>query len=140
MTSKRKDDVFECAECGECCKGFGGTFVTPGDMEKISAYIHCDPRTFAKKYCRPSGKGHVIAQGENGYCVFWKNKKCGVHPVKPRMCREWPFIPAVLKRPGNWRIMAGACPGIRAGAPADQIKKRVKETLAGRRGRNKIFF
>ena len=80
------DDIFNCQQCGDCCKGFGGTYVSPEDIQAIAAFIHVDPEIFLKKYCQPSGKKPVLAQAENGYCVFWKDGICTIHPVKPRMC------------------------------------------------------
>ena len=43
------DSVFSCKQCGECCIGYGGTFVTDQDIERISAYISVDPHGFVEK-------------------------------------------------------------------------------------------
>ena len=110
------DDVFTCLRCGDCCRGYGGTFVSRADMEAIAAFIHADPRTFAEHYCRLSGGKPVLAQRADGYCVFW-DRACTIHPVKPRMCRRWPFIESILVDPANWLAMAGSCPGMRTGIP-----------------------
>ncbi|MFH0724941.1 MAG: YkgJ family cysteine cluster protein [Pseudomonadota bacterium] len=104
--------IFECQQCGECCNGYGGTYVTETDIAAIADYIGVPREGFVSTYCRISGNKLVLAQGENGYCIFWK-KLCGIHPVKPRMCREWPYIKSVLKAPENWRMMASCCPGMR---------------------------
>ncbi|MEZ4524987.1 MAG: YkgJ family cysteine cluster protein [Desulfobacterales bacterium] len=66
-----------------------------------------------------SGSRPVLAQ--SGYCVFWKEKICTIHPVKPRMCKAWPFIQSVLTDVNNWRMMAGSCPGMRTDVPDDMI-------------------
>jgi hypothetical protein len=70
-----------------------------------------------------------LAQAENGYCVFWKDKICTIHPVKPRMCKAWPFIPNVLKDPQNWLIMAGFCPGIRTDITPSEIVACVRRQI-----------
>ena len=67
-------------------------------------------------YCRLSGGRPLLAQGPDGYCIFWK-KLCTIHPVKPRMCRRWPFIESILVDPANWLAMAGSCPGMATGIP-----------------------
>jgi Fe-S-cluster containining protein len=72
----------------------------------------------------------VLAQGEDGYCVFAHRALCRIHPVKPRMCRAWPFIESVLRHPGNWKIMAGACPGMRTDVSEDTVVRCVKAALA----------
>jgi len=123
------DDIFNCRQCGDCCKGFGGTYVSPEDVQAIAAFIHADPELFLENYCRLSGKKPVLAQAENGYCVFWKDGLCTIHPVKPRMCKAWPFIPNVLKDPQNWYIMAGLCPGIRTDVTPSEIIDCVRSQI-----------
>ncbi len=120
------EEIFSCRMCGDCCRGYGGTYLTPADMAGVSAYIGCDPAVFAEKYCQRSGRRFVLAQQENGYCIFWK-EKCTIHPVKPRMCRAWPFIRAVLVDPGNWFAMAGSCPGMRTDVSEEQIRSAVEK-------------
>lgn len=124
----KASDIFKCKQCGECCKGYGGTFVTPGDIKAIAAYIDADPETFVAKYCEISGDKPVIAVADNGYCIFW-DTLCTIHPVKPHMCRKWPFIPSVLVDINNWQIMAGFCPGIRIDVPDSIIKGIIRNKL-----------
>jgi len=121
-------EIFSCKKCGDCCKGYGGTFVTAEDIEAIAAYIKMDPERFVADYCDMSGGKPVLAQGENGYCIFW-DEVCTIHPVKPRMCRAWPFIESVLTDINNWHIMAGVCPGIRTDVPDDVIRACVREKV-----------
>ncbi|MDM8549118.1 YkgJ family cysteine cluster protein [Desulfobacterales bacterium HSG2] len=122
--------IFNCKKCGDCCKGYGGTFVTAEDVEAIAAYIKTDPERFVADYCDMSGGKPVLAQGGNGYCIFW-DEVCTIHPVKPRMCRAWPFIESVLTDINNWHIMAGVCPGIRTDVPDDVIRACVREKVVG---------
>ena len=108
----KASDIFKCTQCGDCCKGYGGAFVTSQDIEAITGYINTDPNGFVDNYCRLSGKNPVLGQKGDGYCIFW-NGICAIHPVKPRMCKSWPFIKSVLIDTKNWQIMAGLCPGMR---------------------------
>lgn len=123
------DDIFTCQKCGDCCRGYGGTFVTPADIAAIADYLHTDPDRFVQDYCQMSGSRPVLAQGRDGYCIFW-DKVCRIHPVKPLMCRKWPFIEAVLADVNNWTIMAGACPGIRTDIPEHIILNCTRKALA----------
>jgi uncharacterized protein len=125
----RPEELFECRMCGDCCKGFGGTFLTGEDIEAISRYVGCEPDKFVARYCSHSGTKPVLAQRSDGHCIFW-DKLCTIHPVKPGMCRKWPFIESILVDARNWLIMAGSCPGIYTDIPADTVQKYVKKTLA----------
>ena len=120
--------VFDCRKCGDCCRGYGGTYVTARDIRRIAAYIGEDPDTFIDRYCQMSGKRPVLAQAANGYCIFWQ-ELCRIHPVKPRMCRRWPYIDAVLEDIQNWKIMGGSCPGIRTDLPDDVVHERVARAI-----------
>lgn len=132
----KASDIFNCTKCGACCKGYGGTFVTPKEIEAIAAHINTDPQSFIADYCQMSGNKPLLAQKRDGYCLFWDGA-CAVHPVRPRMCKAWPFIKSVLVDTNNWQIMAGLCPGIRIDVPDSVIKdcvgreiERQKKTLA----------
>jgi Fe-S-cluster containining protein len=128
LNDVKPHDIFNCRRCGDCCKGYGGTFITETDIEKIAAYIHTDPDTFVKDYCQTSGGKMILAQAENMYCIFW-NGLCTIHPVKPRMCKTWPFIESVLLDVANWRIMASLCPGIRTDLPDETVKEYVAKKV-----------
>ena len=123
------EELFECRMCGDCCKGYGGTYLTAEDIEAISRYIGSKPENFLARYCSLSGTKPVLAQKSDGYCMFW-DKICTIHPVKPCMCRKWPFIESILVDAKNWLIMADSCPGILADVPADKVQKYVKKKLA----------
>ncbi len=130
MTSERLKaaDIFQCKKCGDCCKGYGGTYVTPEDMEAISRFLHTTTADVLANYCCMSGTKPVLTQQKNGYCIFW-DKLCTIHPIKPRMCRSWPFLQAVVAAPQNWEIMAGFCPGIRTDIPDGTIVEIVKAEI-----------
>jgi Fe-S-cluster containining protein len=122
------EDIFNCTQCGECCKGFGGTFVSETDIQNIANYFHISYKEVLSKYCQESGGKPLLAVGANGYCVFW-NKICTIHPIKPRMCRAWPYIESVLKDITNWQAMGSCCPGINQHASEEKICKIVQRHL-----------
>lgn len=99
--------------------------MTANDIEKIAAYINTDPEKFVTEYCLKSGSKLVLAQGTDGYCIFWDDL-CTIHPVKPRMCRAWPFIESVLTDINNWRIMAASCKGIRTDVPDKLVQECIR--------------
>ena len=121
--------LFECRKCGACCKGYGGTYLSNSDIGRISHFIGSDPRKFVDQYCRLSGNRPVLAQREDGYCIFW-DRLCTIHPVKPLMCRKWPFLESILTDPANWLIMADSCPGIQTDVTVDALVKIVKRMIS----------
>ena len=125
-------DVFQCLKCGDCCHGFGGTVISAEDSRAIAEYTGIDPDRFATDYCVQSGERTLLSQGPDGYCVFWK-KICTVHPVKPRMCRQWPFIDSILVDPRNWLIMADSCPGMRTDLPLESVLLCVRKIIGNRK-------
>lgn len=131
MSSKDQgpSDIFNCIECGDCCKGYGGTFVSGDEIRKIADYLKTDPERFVENYCQMSGGKPVLGQGKDGYCIFWEDI-CKIHPVKPRMCKRWPFIQSVLVDIQNWQIMSALCPGIRTDVPDRVVRECVKKILS----------
>ena len=121
-------DLFSCQRCGSCCHGYGGTYVTDAEIDKICRYLGLDRKRFIGNYCQISGSRLVIAQGANGYCLFW-DSLCKIHPVKPRFCQKWPFIESILVDIGNWKIMAASCPGMCTDFSDIQVQNCVREEL-----------
>ena len=115
---------FDCTQYGDCCKGCGGTYLTDKDMAAIAKHLEISITVFKERYCAPSGKRLVLAQRADGYCIFW-DQNCTIHAIKPRMCRQWPYIDSLLKDIGNWRIMSSVCPGIQVDIDEDRLRKYV---------------
>ena len=134
MPSNHNDQnaLFECRKCGDCCRGYGGTYVTDEDIETISRFIGTENQNFVRDFCQMSGRRPVLSQKADGYCVFW-DKLCTIHPVKPLMCRRWPFVKSLLVDSKNWKIMADSCPGINPDAPGYKVEDRVKKLLSKER-------
>ena len=81
---------------------------------------------------RLSGNKPLLAQHQNGYCIFW-DKLCTIHPVKPKMCKQWPFIESLLVDMINWQAMASMCPGIRTDLP-DRLVRDIVNTVLSKKG------
>ncbi|MCK5202986.1 MAG: YkgJ family cysteine cluster protein [Desulfobacterales bacterium] len=123
-----RGDLFACRRCGECCKGYGGTYITEFEIDDICRYLGLDRKRFMRNYCQISGGKPLVAQAENGYCIFW-DQLCTIHVVKPDMCHKWPFIESILVDAGNWQSLAASCPGMRTDFSDDQIQKCVHDII-----------
>ena len=120
MGSEKQPPIFACTLCGDCCQGYGGTYLDANDVNTIATRLGLSPQSFVERYCVEAGQRRMRAQGPDGFCVFYE-KKCTIHPIKPRMCRTWPYLKSVLVDYNNWHAMASMCPGIRADAPPAQV-------------------
>jgi Fe-S-cluster containining protein len=129
------DSLFHCTQCGDCCKGFGGTYLGDADIESIAGHIGVSVDEFKQRFCVPSGKRLVLAQGKDGYCIFFSDN-CSIHPVKPRMCRRWPFIDNLLIDMDNWHIMANSCPGMRTDIEDDRLHTLLIAILSQKKTKN----
>ena len=122
------DEFFKCRQCGECCQGYGGTHLTDGEIEVIARFINLDPDRFVDQFCSFSGNRPVLAQRQDGYCIFW-DRLCTIHPVKPLMCRKWPFLESILVDSINWLTMAKSCPGIQTNVDIETLEKIVSQMI-----------
>lgn len=129
MSSDASCEIFSCRMCGDCCRGYGGTFVSPDDIQTIATYLKTSANRFVETYCQFSGNRPLLAQAENGYCIFW-DQQCTIHAVKPRMCRQWPYLQSILVDVRNWRAMADSCPGMRIDVGDDIIRACVARMLS----------
>jgi Fe-S-cluster containining protein len=119
------DMFFRCTQCGECCRGFGGTYVSDTDIAAIADFLGMPVAVVRINHCTSSGGRLVLSQRADGFCSFWDGN-CTIHPVKPRMCRQWPFIAGLEADIGNWQIMAGMCPGMQANVSSDRLVAYLK--------------
>ncbi|OGR27099.1 MAG: hypothetical protein A2139_10110 [Desulfobacca sp. RBG_16_60_12] len=107
-----KSTVFQCRQCGDCCAGRGGIFVKPDEVEAMAALLHMPAAEFGHRYVEVSDLGPRLTVAD-GVCVFlMAGGLCRVHPVKPFICRQWPFLPALLVDADELENAKTACPGI----------------------------
>lgn len=103
--------VFACRLCGECCEGRGGIFPTPLEQELIAAFLGLTVEALRQEYLEPTPLGLAVKNRPGGGCIFNVEKKCRIHPVKPRLCRQWPFLPAILLHEEEFLAAKSVCPG-----------------------------
>ncbi len=103
--------VFDCQMCGDCCQGQGGILVTPAEVAAMAAHLGLDREEFRRRYVVDTAMGPQLTAPGNR-CIFVEERRCRVHPVKPRICRQWPFLPALLAHADEFDQAKGACPGL----------------------------
>jgi uncharacterized protein len=111
MGKNDKPPVFACQQCGACCHGDKGILVTPEEAEKLAAFLNLTREELQRRFLIESSLGPQVAT-QNGACIFLEDNRCRVHPVKPRICREWPFLSALLQHADEFEAAKEACPGL----------------------------
>ena len=130
-----KSTVFQCQQCGDCCVGRGGIMVTPDEIKAMAALLTLPEAEFCRRFVEASGLGPRLTVAD-GVCVFlMPGGICRVHPVKPFICRQWPFLPAILLDPDELEYAKTACPGLN---PDCNHKDFLEEALQHARDNNRV--
>ncbi|WP_457571018.1 YkgJ family cysteine cluster protein [Desulfovulcanus sp.] len=105
--------AFDCKMCGQCCQGEGGIVVTDEEQKAIAKFLHLSLPVFRKKYIYSKSDKDFIQTDEDSFCIFFqKETGCLIHPVKPKVCRAWPFFRGNLVDKTSWEMAKEYCPGI----------------------------
>lgn len=110
---------FKCTECGQCCTGAPGyAWVSDKEIEAIASFLKLSVEVFSKKYLRFAKGRYALLEKKGSYdCIFLKNKKCEIYPVRPTQCRTFPWWVHNLATPEDWKEAAKYCEGISNDAP-----------------------
>jgi Fe-S-cluster containining protein len=105
---------FGCTQCGQCCTGSPGyAWVTLDEIVAIAAHLNLSIDDFAKRYLRQVGEEYALLEHPTTYdCVFLKEKKCQIYPVRPKQCRTFPWWKNQLESEEAWKEAAKRCEGI----------------------------
>ncbi len=132
---------FECIKCGECCRRKGLIVTVTGrDVARLSStlgmaapdllraldfYVLPENGT-APKGLRDtpllkteSGKAYMaLRKMESGDCIFLKDNQCMIHPIRPFVCRTFPFVFRNAAGERKWGLssMKDICPGLGEGS------------------------
>lgn len=103
---------FECAGCGDCCRGDPGyVWVRRSDIAGIAELLE-KPRDYVmQRYTRRIGSRYSLKELKNLDCIFWDNG-CEIYSARPPQCKSFPFWKEHLKNPARWEALSEQCPGI----------------------------
>lgn len=77
----------KCHNCGFCCTKCNA-MLNQQDIELICRYLKCSKEEFYEKYISENAKMPYLKLP----CPFLnKDKDCDVYPVRPKVCKEFPF-------------------------------------------------
>ena len=110
---------FECTGCGNCCTGSPGyTWVSLAEIEAIATFLNLSVDSFAKKYLRQIGQRYSLLERPGNFdCVFLKDQKCQIYPVRPKQCRTFPWWVQNLTSKKAWKEASKFCEGMQNRGP-----------------------
>ncbi len=146
---------FECTKCGACCRDeFLLVTVTSSDIVKIAAVLGLGPNEMLKaldfyvvsndqpapvgleKFPSVATEGGLafiaLKKMENGECVFLKENLCMIHPVRPTVCRSFPFVFNESDGQRTWGLSAKKkiCPGLGTGPQVTEAEiKEIADSI-----------
>lgn len=109
---------FRCIGCGTCCRGVKQSVPLESlDVFRIAKYLRerkkevRDIEDFLEQYAEPAVLDEcgffvlfLKVQGKEDSCIFLKDNRCTLQPVKPRACRMYP-VTAEPTKSGLFRYM-----------------------------------
>ncbi len=130
---------FSCARCGKCCGGSPGyVFLKKEEAETIARFLKISLGKFYQDYARILSDGRLsLKETLVSYnCIFLKDQKCQIYPVRPIQCQTFPWWPSLLSAKKNWDEEKAECPGINADGGKlysfEEIQKELERNLASR--------
>jgi uncharacterized protein len=94
VKTTKKAAMMECRRCGVCCQKHQA-FVTPEDIDRITAYLGITLIDWNEKYDDPRWQYSEwrLIRHINGACAFLTFTEglatCRIHDVKPACCEKW---------------------------------------------------
>ena len=138
---------FECTKCGACCRDETLLVTVVGsDIVKIAAVLGLGPDDMLKALdfyivsdgaTTPVGLERIssiaterglafmaLKKMENGDCVFLKEDLCMIHPIRPLVCKSFPFVFTESDGQRTWGLSAKKeiCPGLGVGRQVSKVE------------------
>lgn len=104
---------FDCTRCSICCEGEKGIIVdNEKDLPRLLDFFQCSLEELDDKYTHIYNGKRFIRDKEN-FCLFFEEGKgCGVHPVRPDICRAWPYFKGNILDEISFEMAKKDCKGI----------------------------
>lgn len=130
---------FRCVKCGICCENLSiGVPLFYKDIERIASYENLNLNDFLIQYCklvihnvnikkRKIEIPVLYLKTSKRRCVFYEDKNCLVHKVKPYLCSSSPFVSLLFQDDNFLEFFKNNCKGF--GRGAYHSKERIKQIL-----------
>ncbi len=112
---RNEKTAFECLRCGACCRWPGHVLLAGGEAEAIAGFLGMPAHAFIERFTMLAANRACLslAEAPDGACVFLEGNSCGIQPVKPRQCRDFPL---------HWTVTGARaqCAALRSGGASPE--------------------
>ena len=98
---KQAMDLFECTQCGTCCRGEGGIHLTPEEIDRISDFLNFSPRDFLKKFCLEKNEPGLYSYPGRWLLSFFQGRKMQHSYGQAQPLPEMAFLEPHADRPAQ---------------------------------------
>ncbi|MDO5844567.1 MAG: YkgJ family cysteine cluster protein [Methanocorpusculum sp.] len=141
LAEKISEKGFRCLRCGKCCSGDDNeVMVSPEEVDLLVKASGLSFDEIAEPYpswIEESGAkftfGWVLKRGEDGNCIFLKEKKCSVYNSRPHICRTYPFML------DGFDLLTSECEGVGSCKISEETEQTARDLLARRDAEDKEF-
>ena len=115
MVLDKEKLYFKCKGCGKCCGGAPGyVWASEDEIVQMANYLQISQKEFMRLYVRRVFNRLSLKELAGNYdCVFLKDGKCRIYPVRPEQCKTFPWWPENLKSEEAWQDVQNRCEGTR---------------------------
>lgn len=99
--------LFECRNCGECCKGEGYALVTHDDLQRIADFLGKSASAIFSQFTDRDPEGREGCRilkniGPERLCCFYDAtaQRCKIHEGRPEICRTFPMLSIDVEQEG----------------------------------------
>lgn len=86
------EDVFQCLQCGACCRQPGFVYLREEDVMRLAAHLQMELHPFTEKHCLLLDRRHLVLKKHGDEtCIFAALEKCSVYAGRPDQCRDYPL-------------------------------------------------
>ena len=117
---------YECQRCTACCRWPGEVRLKEGEIARMAAHRGMSEHDFIQSFTRLTAdrRGLSLTEKANGECVFLEGNDCGVQPVKPQQCRDFPNL-------WNFPGFEKTCRAIPRLVGAERYEELIREATGG---------
>ena len=115
--------IFSCKRCGHCCHGQTTVSLDADDQAIMLELLKISEEEALQKFWRRSGSV-IQMQILNGHCIFYDDG-CTMHAGRPKKCREWPLVRAIVTDKINLETIRSFCCGLSSTASYEEICKEI---------------